>query len=79
MTQNAYADAGDWQCNRCGLVIVLNEDGEIVSTNETCGKAYILKGATGRATRGHTRVGKSLKPRSKSTCQKQTRSVPIPD
>lgn len=64
MVQNAYADPGQHQCNVCDLVIVYNDDGEIVSTNETCGKAYILRGATGRATRGHTNCRYSFTPRS---------------
>ena len=48
MVQNAYADPGQHQCNRCGLVITLNDDGEIVGTNEDVKLAYILRAATGR-------------------------------
>lgn len=51
MVQNAYAAPGDWQCNRCDLVLVLNADGEIVSTNEDVKLAYILRAATGGAAR----------------------------
>lgn len=65
MTQNAYADPGQWQCNVCGLVLVLNDDGEIVSTNETCGKAYILNGVNRRrAACGNTNGRNSFTPRS---------------
>ena len=75
MVQNAYADPGQHQCNVCDLVIVYNDDGEIVSTNETCGKAYILRVATGRATRGNTNGRYSFTPRSNYRLPKTTRSV----
>jgi hypothetical protein len=75
MVQNAYADPGQYQCNTCGLVLTVNDDWEIVSTNETCGKAYILRGATGRATRGHTNCRYSFTPRSNHRLPKTTRSV----
>lgn len=51
MVQNAYADPGQWQCNRCDLVVTYNDDGEIVGTNEDVKLAYILRAATGGAAR----------------------------
>jgi len=51
MVQNCYASAADWFCRRCGLWIELNDDGEIVGTNEDVKLAYILRAATGGAAR----------------------------
>lgn len=51
MVQNAYGDKGQHLCNVCDLVITLNDDGEIVSTNEDVKLAYILRAATGGAAR----------------------------
>ncbi len=51
MVQNCYATADDWFCRRCGLSITLNDDGEIVGTNEDVKLAYILRAATGGAAR----------------------------
>lgn len=56
MHQNCRASSANWFCRRCDLWIEINDDYEIVATNEDAGKAYILRGATGVHTRGHTNV-----------------------
>lgn len=64
MVENSYLPDGE-MCNRCGLIVLYDEDGEISGTNETCGRTYILNGATGGAARGHRQtVGKRCEPRS---------------
>lgn len=51
MVQNCYASADNWFCRRCGLWIELNDDGEIVGTNEDVRIAFVLRVATGGAAR----------------------------
>lgn len=76
MVRNCYAEPGDWQCNRCGLVLVFNDDGEIVSTNEEAHYTPILDGANRRrAACGNTNGRYSFTPRSNYRLPKTTRSV----